>query len=72
MMIENNYYINVATQPTKNAAYGMHYCRIELGNCSWKEAEEKCGFIESRFPEDWNLTLHRVKCSEEMVIGLHD
>ena len=63
MMIPSNYEINVATAPEKNAAYGRHYCRIELGDCLPDVAKEKFRFIKGIFPDDWNITLYEVRCS---------
>ena len=62
MQIPRNYEINVATQPQKNAAYGRHYCRIELGDCMPEVAMEKFQFIKGIFPADWNITLREIIC----------
>lgn len=62
MIIPNNYYINVSTPPTFNAKYGVHYCRIELGDITEKEAKEKYDFIQRLFPLQYNLKLYYVNC----------
>lgn len=62
MQIPRNYEINVATEPQKNAAYGKHYCRIELGDCMPEVAMEKFQFIKGIFPADWNITLKEIIC----------
>ena len=62
MQIPNNYEINVATPSERNAAYGRHYCRIELGDCLPEKAMEKFQFIKGIFPNDWNISLREIIC----------
>lgn len=53
----NSYSINVATQPCRNAAYGRHYCRIELGDCMLEEAVEKFTKLQEKLGDEFRLTL---------------
>lgn len=62
MMVPCNYFINVATPPTPRAAYGVHHSRIELGDCTEREAIEKFKFYKNLLPSDFNLTLYNVTC----------
>lgn len=63
MTIPSNYEINVATEATKDAKYGKHFCTIELGSCLPQEAKAKFAQIKGFFPTNWNLTLQEVRCS---------
>jgi len=67
MMVPCNYEINVATQPEKNAEYGRHYCRIELGQCSYEEAKEKFNMFNKKLGDEFRLTLIKVTCSSEWI-----
>ena len=63
MTIPSNYWINVATPPTKDAQYGRFYCRIEFGDTFPPErAKEKFEQIKGFFPNDWNLELYKTEC----------
>ena len=67
MMIPCNYEINVATKPEKNAEYGRHYCRIELGQCTEKEARAKLNKLNEKLGDEFNLKLIKVMCSSEWI-----
>lgn len=69
MMIPMNYEINVATQPTKNAKYGIHYCRIELGDCLPEVAKEKFRKLNEKLNDEFRLTLSSVSCSSKQIAG---
>lgn len=69
MTIPCNYEINVATQPEKNAAYGRHYCRIELGDCSLKIAKEKFKKLNEKLGDEFRLTLTEVYCGSREISG---
>ena len=62
MQIPCNYEINVATAPEKGAAYGRHYCTIELGNCAEETAKRKLSELRQFFPLYFNLTLKCIEC----------
>ncbi len=62
MQIPCNYEINVATAPEKGAAYGRHYCTIELGDCLEDTAIKRFMQIRGFFPSKYKLTLHRIEC----------
>lgn len=67
MQIPSNYEINVATPSTRDAAYGRHYCLIELGDCFLETAMEKLKFIKGLFPDDWNITLYEITCNGKEI-----
>lgn len=69
MMIPMNYEINVATQPTKNAKYGVHYCHIELGDCLPEVAKEKFRKLNEKLGDEFRLTLISVSCSSREIAG---
>ena len=67
MTIPCNYWINVATQPTKDARYGRFYCRIELGDVLPESAKKKFEEIKRFFPDDWVITLNYTECYSKEV-----
>ena len=69
MMVPMNYEINVATQPEKGAAYGRHYCRIELGNVSEEVAKKRFSKLNEKLGDEFRLTLHRVECYGKDIAG---
>lgn len=69
MQIPRNFEINVATQPTKNAKYGIHYCRIELGDCPPETAKEKFRKLNEKLGDEFRLTLNSVSCSSKSIAG---
>ena len=69
MMIPCNYQINVATQPTKDARYGRHYCRIELGSLTKEEALKKFRKLNEKLGDEFRLTLKDVQCGSNDVAG---
>lgn len=69
MMVPCNYEINVATQPEKNAAYGRHYCKIELGDCLPEEAMAKFKKLNEKLGDEFRLTLSYVECKSKEIAG---
>ena len=69
MTVSPNYEINVATQPDKNAAYGRHFCRIELGTCLPEIAKAKFHILNEKLGEEFRLTLIEVDCHSREIAG---
>ena len=57
MMIEPNYYVNIAKD-------GRHFCTAELGSCERIKAMEKLSILNNNFPADegWDISMHYVEC----------
>ena len=69
MMVPFNYEINVATQPTKDAKYGKHYCRIELGGCTKETALMKFQTLNEKLGDEFRMTLSEVECGSREIAG---
>ena len=68
MTVPYNYEINVAK---KTSVYpnGKHYCKIELGDCSAREAHAKFEELKKLFGDsEFSLTLYKVTCYREVVV----
>jgi len=69
MTVPFNYEINVSTQPEKNAAYGRHYCRIELGDLTTEAAISRFKKLNEKLGDEFRLTLSVVECKSEDIAG---
>ena len=70
MMIQSNYEINVSRlfkKPLDENAHYYHYCKIELGWNSEKNATEKFNELRKLFPDDFELELMHVECYGKKV-----
>lgn len=63
------YYINVATQSTKNAKYGIHYAKIELGDAMLEEAKMKFAKLNEKLGDEFRLTLNQVETRHREIAG---
>ncbi len=76
MMVEDNYYINVAKEcsyPTQYRRY-EHYCKIELGSISEEKAIMKFSEICTLFSKGkgFIVSLHYVTCEGHTVMKNYD
>ena len=69
MMIESNYYINVAKMDGSRRF--VHFCNIELGWAFEAEAKNKFEILAEkfRFEDGWLLDLHYVECVGKEIVS---